>query len=85
MTRGGRAEADRQDQQREPDAEVPVDPRREPDLDHEAGERRLEADLRQEAADRVVLPGALEDLGRHVQLLLDERRADGREADDRAR
>jgi len=45
-------------------------------LHDEAGDRKIEADLREEAGDRVRRLGALHRFGRHVQLLIDNRRAD---------
>ena len=80
--RRGDRQIRREDQQREPDAEIAVDARRDPDLDDEGRGRRVEADLRQERADRILLSRALEDLGRHVDLLIEQGRAEGAEADD---
>ncbi len=72
----------RQDQQREPNPQVPVNARRDPDLDDECRCRQPEPDLGEETADRIFLAGAFEYLGRHVQLLVDQHRADRTEADD---
>ncbi len=59
-----------------------MDPRSDPDLDHEGGQRQVETDLREEGADRVGLAAPLEHLGRHVELLIDQRRAERTERDD---
>ena len=59
-----------------------MNPRRDPDLDDECRCRQPEPDLREETADRIFLAGAFEYLGRHVQLLVDQHRADRTEADD---
>ena len=79
---GSGGEIGRQDEEGEADAQVSMDARRDPDLDDERGERGVEADLREETADRIFLPGALEDLGRHVHLLVEQQRAERPEADD---
>ena len=59
-----------------------MNPRRHPDLNHERRDRHVEAHLREERADRIFLPGALEHLGRHVELLIDQHRAERPETDD---
>ena len=78
---GRRAEADGQHHQREADAQVTVNAARQPHLDDESNRRRPQPDLGQELRDRVGRAGALGGLGRHVELLLDDRRADGGKAD----
>ena len=75
------AQAHRQDQQREADAEHAVDAAGQPDLDDEADQRQVDGDLREECGDRIRVGGALRLGHRHVQLLLDDRRADRREGD----
>ena len=52
------------------------------DLDDEADERELDRDLREEGRDRVRVGRALRFRGRHVELLLDDGRADRGKADD---
>ncbi len=79
---GRRAQADRQDHQREPDAEQPVDAAGEHHLDEQADERQVDGDLREKGGDAVGVGPAL-GLGRgHVELLLDDGRADGGKGDD---
>ena len=81
--RGSGGEVGRQDEEGEADAEISMDAWRDPDLDHERGERRIEANLREETADGIFLPGALEDLGRHVHLLVEQQCAKRSETDHR--
>ena len=78
--RGG-AQAHRQHQQREADAEHAMDAAGQPHLDHEADQRQVNRDLREERRDGVGIGGALGFRRRHVELLLDDRGADGRKAD----
>jgi hypothetical protein len=77
----GRAEADGQDHQGEADAKIAMNLAREPHLDHEADRRHPEADGREERGDRIGAARTLRRLRRHVELLLDDRGADRREAD----
>ena len=75
-------EADRQDHQREPDAEIAVDLAGQPDLDRRS--RSIDVHSRTLARNAVIESVAPAPLLRgrgHVQLLLDDRRADRREAD----
>ena len=77
----GGPEAHRQDHQREADAEQAVDAAGERHLDEQADERQVDGDLGQKGGDAVGVGLAL-GLGRgHVELLLDDRGADGRERD----
>ena len=69
-------ETDRQDQQRDRQSERAVDLAGERHLHDEADDRKVEADLREEAGNRVGRVGALHRFGRHVQLLVDDRGAD---------
>ena len=81
--RAGDAEADRQDHQREADAEVPLDFARQPHLDDEADHRRVELYRAEEARDRIgVALRPSTGCGRHVELLLDDGGADGGKPDD---
>ncbi len=59
-----------------------VDPAGQRDLDDEADERGVGADLRQERGDGADVGGAFLRGCRHVELLLDDGRADRRKADD---
>ena len=77
-----RAQPERQDQQGEADAEVPVDAARQPDLDDQPGQRQVELHLAEEGGDAVGAAGAGGLLDRHVQLLVEQTGADRREADD---
>ena len=79
--RRGRAEADRQNEQREGQAERAVDAAGQADLDDEADDREVERHLREEGRDGVGAAASLSRLGRHVELLLDDGGADRREAD----
>ena len=49
-----------------------MDPRCDPDLDDERRDRRRRSDCARNAPIESSSPRALEDLGRHVQLLIDE-------------
>ena len=53
-----RAEADGQNQQGEPDAEMAVDAARQPDLNDQAGQRQVELHLAEERRDEVGAAGA---------------------------
>ena len=75
------AEADRQDHQGEADAQQAVDTARERHLDEQADERQVDRDLRQERGDAVGVGLALGLGRRHVELLLDDGRADGGKRD----
>ena len=79
--RGGDAEVRRQDQQGEADTEIAVDARRDPDLDDECSGGKVKPDLGEERADRIFLSGSPEDLGGHVQLLIDQRGTQRPESD----
>ena len=71
---------DRHQQQREADAEQAMQPRGQEHLDEEAGDRRIEDHVGEERRPRVLAGDRI--LDRHVELLLDDARADRREADD---
>ena len=77
----GGAEADRQDHQREADAQQAVDAAGEGHLDEEADERQVDGDLGEELGDAVGVRLALGLGGGHVELLLDDGGADGRKRD----
>ena len=77
----GGAEADRQDHQREADAQQAVDTAGEGHLDEEADERQVDGDLGEERGDAVGVRLALRLGGGHVELLLDDCGADGRKGD----
>ena len=79
---GGRAHAERQDEERETDPEIAMNLARQPDLDDERDRGRPERDLREEGGDGVRGSGALCRCRGHVQLLLDDGRADRGKADD---
>ena len=55
------------------------------DLDDEADERQVDDDLREKGGDRVGVGRALRFGGRHVELLLDDGRADRGKRRSRAR
>ena len=74
------AEAHRQDHQGEADAEQTVDAAGEEDLDDEPDERHVDDALQpRNAVIAVGLPATLDLCGRHVELLLEDGGADGRE------
>ena len=58
-----------------------MDPAGQPDLHGEADDRQVEGHLCQKCGDRVGRRRAFDRLGRHVELLIDDGRADRRERD----
>ncbi len=79
------AQADREDHQREADAEQAMDAARQRHLDEEPDERQVDRDLRQERGDAVGVGLALGFGRRHVELLFDDGGADGGKRDHHAR
>ena len=79
---GHHAEVDRQHHQREADAEQAVNPAGQEDLDEESGGRDPEREsCRRNAVSRVGLAAALELLGGHVHLQIEDRGAQRAERD----
>ena len=77
-----RAQADRQHQQREPDPEQAVDAARQRDLDEEPDHRDVEDDTSRKPVSASGSIGPQELGRRHVELLLEDARPEGREPDD---
>ena len=79
---GHRGQIERQHHQREADAEQPVDAAGEKDLDDETRRGDPEANRAEERRQRVGLSAALELLGRHAHLQVEDGGAKRAEADD---
>ena len=77
----GDPEARRQHEQREQQTERAVNPAGQPHLHDEADDRQVKGHLRKESGDGIGRRGAVDGLDGHVELLIDDGSAKGREGD----